>query len=151
VTPPVVRRPAARVLCVAGARELLLLLRWRDPASGAEMWEPPGGGVERGEDYEACARRELFEEAGLSPGSLTGPVMVPRDFVWDGARRAGEEAFFLAAWEAVPVVALEDQAGLLGFAWVSVGAVAGLGAVEPPEVAEILSRLRPEPPTPRSR
>lgn len=40
-----------------------LLLRRRKPPVG--LWENPGGTVETGEDFVACARRELHEETGL--------------------------------------------------------------------------------------
>ncbi len=40
-----------------------LLLRRRKPPVG--LWENPGGLLEPGEDFVACARRETFEETGL--------------------------------------------------------------------------------------
>ena len=40
-----------------------LLLRRRKPPVG--LWENPGGMLEEGEDFVACARRETFEETGL--------------------------------------------------------------------------------------
>jgi 8-oxo-dGTP diphosphatase len=40
-----------------------LLLRRRKPPAG--LWENPGGMLEPGEDFAACARRETFEETGL--------------------------------------------------------------------------------------
>ena len=130
------------------ASGLVLLLRWRDPLGGAEIWEPPGGGLEEGEDWEAAARRELAEETGLHAGSLGGPVMVERDFVWEGERRVGPEAFFLAGWERVPPVRLEGEPALLGFAWMAVAAVRGLREVEPPELAYVVRRLRARPSPP---
>jgi 8-oxo-dGTP pyrophosphatase MutT (NUDIX family) len=62
-----VLRPAVRVVCL-DQRQRLLLLRWRDPADGSYVWEPPGGGVEPGEQPIDAARRELQEETGL-PGA----------------------------------------------------------------------------------
>jgi 8-oxo-dGTP diphosphatase len=40
-----------------------LLLRRCKPPVG--LWENPGGMLEEGEDFEACARRELYEETGV--------------------------------------------------------------------------------------
>ena len=40
-----------------------LLLRRRKPPVG--LWENPGGMLEEGEDFETCARRELYEETGV--------------------------------------------------------------------------------------
>ena len=46
-----------------------LLLRRRKPPVG--LWENPGGALEPGEDFEACARREAWEETGLK---IEGPL-----------------------------------------------------------------------------
>jgi 8-oxo-dGTP pyrophosphatase MutT (NUDIX family) len=140
-------RRAARVLCLAGGE--LLLLRWRDPVEGFEVWEPPGGGVEPGESWEAAARRELREEAGLTARELSGPLMVARDYRWAGRRIVGEDAFFLARWDARPHVTLERTPALLECRWVSeLGSVAPL---EPPALEAVLSSLRSGRPSPRSR
>ena len=45
------------------AERRALLLRRRKPPVG--LWENPGGMLEEGEDFEACARRELYEETGV--------------------------------------------------------------------------------------
>jgi 8-oxo-dGTP diphosphatase len=46
-----------------GQEPRALLLRRRKPPVG--LWENPGGMLEQGEDFVACARRETFEETGL--------------------------------------------------------------------------------------
>ena len=46
-----------------------LLMRRRKPPVG--LWENPGGMLEPGEDFEACARREAGEETGLK---IEGPL-----------------------------------------------------------------------------
>jgi 8-oxo-dGTP diphosphatase len=48
--------------------EVLLVKRGKPPALGA--WSIPGGRQELGETAEACARRELLEETGLTAGPL---------------------------------------------------------------------------------
>jgi 8-oxo-dGTP diphosphatase len=46
-----------------GTEPRALLLRRRKPPVG--LWENPGGMLEEGEDFEECARRELYEETGV--------------------------------------------------------------------------------------
>ena len=54
------------------------LLSWH---RGHQSWETQGGHIEPGEDPEACARRELYEESGAADAELV-PVC---DFTgWDG-------------------------------------------------------------------
>ncbi len=47
-----------------GPEPRALLLRRRKPPAG--LWENPGGMLEPGEDFVACARRETLEETGLA-------------------------------------------------------------------------------------
>jgi len=55
---------AGAVLVYLGdAEPRVLLLRRRKPPVG--LWENPGGMLEEGEDFEACASRELYEETGV--------------------------------------------------------------------------------------
>jgi ADP-ribose pyrophosphatase len=66
---------AVRVPAVAYILPLLedgrvVLLRQFRPIVGVELWELPAGTVEPGDSPEACARRELVEEAGYQAGRL---------------------------------------------------------------------------------
>ena len=47
-----------------------VLLGRRKGAHGAGTWALPGGWLEVGEEFDACARRELLEETGLGEGHL---------------------------------------------------------------------------------
>lgn len=48
---------------------VLLIRQFRHAADGP-IWEIPAGRLEPGEEPEACARRELQEEAGVTAGQL---------------------------------------------------------------------------------
>jgi ADP-ribose pyrophosphatase len=66
---------AVRVPAVAYIVPLLddgrvVLIRQYRPIVDAEIWELPAGTIEPGESPEACARRELVEEAGYEAGRL---------------------------------------------------------------------------------
>jgi 8-oxo-dGTP pyrophosphatase MutT (NUDIX family) len=99
-------RPAARVLLLDDDNRLLLLRMLRpatagrpdaDPGgNGARYWLLPGGGLHRGETYEAAAHREVFEETGIARVAL-GPCVWLRDqtVTWpDGAPMRVVERYF---------------------------------------------------------
>ncbi|MFF4387893.1 NUDIX hydrolase [Streptomyces sp. NPDC001552] len=104
IVPHGVPRPSVRVVRVAPDQRILLL-RWRDPATGNHTWEPPGGGIEADEDPLAAARRELNEEVGLRDAPIgERSIVVARKPSWNGVDFAGEEAFFLCLLPLAPEV-----------------------------------------------
>jgi ADP-ribose pyrophosphatase YjhB (NUDIX family) len=58
----------SRVIRYQGAilhHHQILLIKHREHASGHSYWVIPGGGIEVGEDEEACVQREMHEETHL--------------------------------------------------------------------------------------
>jgi 8-oxo-dGTP pyrophosphatase MutT (NUDIX family) len=145
-------RPAVRVLCVDDS-DRVLLIRWRDPADGTYVWEPPGGGIESGESPLDAARRELGEETSL-PGAAIADRSVPvhRDAWWNGERHVGVEAFYYAKFDAVTAASatqLQDYEveWFDRHAWVPWAEIATLpDRVEPPEIIAVLGQLAPDGP-----
>ena len=71
----IIRHPgAAAVVPFAtdprGAAPEILMLRQFRYAAGGPLWEIPAGRLDPGEAPEACARRELREEAGMEAGTV---------------------------------------------------------------------------------
>jgi 8-oxo-dGTP pyrophosphatase MutT (NUDIX family) len=67
------RRLAVGVLPLDEDGQVRLVGQWRFPLA-RYSWEMPEGGAEPGESAEACARRELAEEAGVAAAELT-PIL----------------------------------------------------------------------------
>jgi 8-oxo-dGTP pyrophosphatase MutT (NUDIX family)/ribosomal protein S18 acetylase RimI-like enzyme len=143
-------RPAARLLCLAGdaAEDSVLLMRWWDPADGYVLWEPPGGGIEEGEDPAQAALREWAEETGLpAPDIVAGPTHVARDVFWGGGRVVTDEWFFLGRLngqhEAAPAALTDkEQIELIERRWVAVADLEALADPVVPDLLPILDRLR---------
>ena len=72
----------------------LLLVKHQHPEDGSVWWVPPGGGIEGGESIFECARRETFEETGLSVD--LDRVIYIREFVEPGYHHC--ELFILVSW-----------------------------------------------------
>ena len=95
--------PAACQVILNG-RKVLLALRASDPQKG--MWCLPGGFIEWGESPEEGAKRELFEETGITAeklsligvyGSITGTqqhvlLIAYSVLEWHGEPEAGDDA-----------------------------------------------------------
>jgi len=79
---------------------LVLLMRFREPASGQELWLTPGGGLAAGEHPVVCLRRELREETGLEAFHL-GPQLWMRrhTFCWAGRNITQQEIYYLVETE----------------------------------------------------
>jgi 8-oxo-dGTP diphosphatase len=148
--PPTRARAAARVVCLDD-QDFVLLMHWRDPTDGHQLWEPPGGGLEPGEGPREAVLREWAEETGLPVPELVGePATVGRDVFWNGSRVVADETFFLArvrrAQPAVPAGFTEGETETyLGHAWVGPDDVASAevdGDTLEPDLRPVLDRLR---------
>lgn len=71
----VIRRVAARVVCLNPSREVLMI-RSSDPVdrSKPNWWELPGGGIDFGETAQDAILRELREECGVRNVEM-GPLI----------------------------------------------------------------------------
>jgi len=143
-------RRAVRVVCL-DALGRVFLQRWRDPGDDEHVvWEPPGGGVEDGEDEHAAAVREVLEETGMAATLVPGrSVVVRRDVVWNGRRHVGPEPFLLARVDAAAPVAPDalsevERATLLDARWLTWPEVLALtDPLEPPTLGAVLAALDP--------
>lgn len=141
-------RPAVRVICF-DADGRVLLMNWRDPHDGSRLWEPPGGGIEKGETPLETARRELAEETGLDPARIGEHHLdIHRETWWKGRHYAGNEQFFAARYDtARPPLSADglmpyEVDDLLGHDWVRPADFATLtDRLEPPGLSEIVALL----------
>lgn len=67
----VVRHPGAVVVLALDPGGRIIMIRNRRVAVGRTLLELPAGTLEAGEDPKECARRELAEETGYEPATLS--------------------------------------------------------------------------------
>jgi len=87
-------RRAARIIVVSAARRLLLF-RF-DVADRPPFWVTAGGECEPGESFEEAARREVFEETGITadPGTQIART-TPQFITVEGESIQADERYFL--------------------------------------------------------
>jgi ADP-ribose pyrophosphatase len=88
---------AAAVVPFASEREILLLRQYRY-AAGGDLWEVPAGKLDAGEEPEACAGRELEEEAGVRAGRIE-----QLGALWPSPGFTDERIHLFAAFDLEPV------------------------------------------------
>ncbi|MEM7302818.1 MAG: NUDIX hydrolase [Pseudomonadota bacterium] len=89
---------------------VLLARRGRDPAKG--LWSLPGGKVKAGELVEQAARREIFEETGLTLDHLEYADVNRVVRSQDNPPRTFEIHVFATSWTTGDPVAGDDAAEL---------------------------------------
>lgn len=138
--------PRIRASIVCQAERQLLLVRLRDPQTGAEGLYPPGGGIEAGESPEQAAEREGFEETGLR-ARIDPRFTLERSypFRWDGVDYDVTTHFVAATLDrAEPLPSVIDAPYNLGASWVSVPEALEALAVHEPirdAVADVLRKM----------
>jgi 8-oxo-dGTP pyrophosphatase MutT (NUDIX family) len=55
-----------RSAAIVVKNDAVLLVKHKNTNSGSEWWVPPGGGLEDNESIFECAKRETYEETGLT-------------------------------------------------------------------------------------
>jgi 8-oxo-dGTP pyrophosphatase MutT (NUDIX family) len=147
-----IRRTSRLILVDGDGRVLLFKVEdatvvRRDEPSPTAHWMTPGGSLEPGEDHAAAARRELWEETGMTgvePGqwvALCEPVLN-----WSGEIIQAHDRFFLTrvAANAVALDNLTDgeRAVFREHRWWDVDALRASGEqVVPPDLVDLLPLL----------
>lgn len=143
-----VNRVGGRVLVIDPAWRVLLI---HEHITEGTHWLTPGGGVEPGETPCEAAIRELAEETGIevSIAPDAEPVLVTRrEWHWGDLTFDQVDHFFIAHVAAglatVPTALTELEARtVIGDRWWTVDELRRTDeALEPPEIADLLERLR---------
>lgn len=88
-------RPTSRLLVLDSQHRILLLLIEDPNLDIPRLWITPGGGVDPGETFEQGARRELWEETGIT--APLGPCVWSRRRIvtYDGRVYDFDERYFV--------------------------------------------------------
>jgi 8-oxo-dGTP pyrophosphatase MutT (NUDIX family) len=124
-----------------------LLLKWRDPLDAHVFWEPPGGGIEPGEEPDEAAIRELYEETGFETPLGEETLLVERDYVFAGRHHQHTECFFVTTVVGEPTPAEFSEQEIATFLEARFVDPSELGALdaplEPPHLASLIAQLIP--------
>lgn len=105
---------AAGALIVNAKRQLLMVLRAKEPSKG--KWGLPGGFIDGGETAEAAVIRECTEEIGLTINSLSYLCCYPNRYEYGGLRYQTLDLYFTAAFDPFETpTALDEVAAIRWF------------------------------------
>ncbi|WP_299328228.1 RNA pyrophosphohydrolase [Parasphingopyxis sp.] len=100
-------RPCAGVMLLNHSRQVFVGQRMD---SSSEAWQMPQGGIDKDEDAESAAFRELEEETGIAPAKTSLIARASRELqydlpdeligkIWKGRYRGQRQSWFLARFE----------------------------------------------------
>ncbi|RBP48255.1 ADP-ribose pyrophosphatase YjhB (NUDIX family) [Roseimicrobium gellanilyticum] len=92
---PTEARLASRVILI-DEQDRVLFFRGTEPLTGKTFWLMPGGGLDTGESFEDAARRELYEETGITAPLSTCVWFRRHRHTWNGQDADQFERFFVA-------------------------------------------------------
>lgn len=93
----IVHHPGASAVVPFVGPDRVLLIRQYRFAAGGDLLEVPAGKLDAGEAPDACAARELEEEAGVRAGRLE-----PLGMVWPSPGFTDEQIHLFAAFDLTP-------------------------------------------------
>ena len=112
----IVRHPGGAAVVALDEEQRVCLLRQFRHAAGGWLWELPAGKLEKEEEPQTTASRELAEEAGLRAGhwQQLGTVLTTPGF-------CDEKIHLYLARQLVPVTAHPERDEVIEIHWLTIG------------------------------
>lgn len=137
----VLRHPGAACILPIGDDGTLTLIRQFRHCADGWLWEAPAGTLNAGETPEACARREIIEEAGLAAGDL-----IACGFVFTAPGFTDEKIHLYLATGCTPAALNRDDDEVItdvrAFTWAELDHMLGAGELNDAKTLAVLSHAR---------